>query len=147
MFHANGSRSPNFTFFGNEGDTTYGPSDHVHTSGGDLKLLNLTSFGKCMACRMFFHVFAHEQMIALCLDGHRTRVGQILKEWAPKWAAIGMELSCLDITPDYIFKEVPEKNLNLGMPCLVFVDVKIGSLHLKDFGPFSYLLYRSGLSV
>jgi len=35
-----------------------------------------------------------------------------------------MDLSCLDITLDYIFKEVPEKNTNLGMPCLVFVDGK-----------------------
>jgi len=47
-----------------------------------------------------------------------------MKEWAPKWVAVGMDLSCLDITPDYIFKGVPEKNINLGMPCLVFVDGK-----------------------
>lgn len=112
-------------FFGNEVDVNYDPSECVRTSAdGDLKLPYLTPFEKCMACRMFFHVFAHEQIIALCLDRHRTRVGQILKEWAPKWAAVGMDLSCLDITSDYIFKEVPEKNINLGMPRLVFVDGK-----------------------
>lgn len=54
-------------FFGNEVDTTYDPSDHIDTSGGALKLPNLSSFEKCMACRMFFHVFPHEQIIALCL--------------------------------------------------------------------------------
>eukprot|EP00986_Skeletonema_menzelii_P021274 scaffold33840_cov171-Skeletonema_menzelii.AAC.1 len=113
-------------FFGEEVDVNYDPSANVRTSttNGELILPDLTPFEQCMACRMFFHVFANEQIISLCLDRHRTRVGQILKEWAPKWAAVGMDLSCLDITADYIFKEVPDKNINLGMPRLVFVDGK-----------------------
>ena len=112
-------------FFGDEVDVNYDPSTMVRTSrDGELILPALTPFERCMACRMFFHVFANEQIIALVIDKHRTRVGQILKEWAPKWAAVGMDLSCLDITADYIFKEVPNKNINLGKPRLVFVDGK-----------------------
>mmetsp|Transcript_10347 Transcript_10347/g.17580 ORF Transcript_10347/g.17580 Transcript_10347/m.17580 type:complete len:762 (-) Transcript_10347:731-3016(-) len=113
-------------FFGKEVDVNYDPSANVRASrDGDLILPRyLTEFENGMACRMFFHVFAQEQIIALCFDRHRTRVGQILKKWAPKWAAVGMDLSCLDITSDYIFKEVPDRNINLGMPRLVFVDGK-----------------------
>jgi len=50
-----------------------------------------------------------EQIITLCLDRHRTRVGQILKEWAPKWAAVGVDLSCLDITRLYLQGSTSEK--------------------------------------
>mmetsp|Transcript_14350 Transcript_14350/g.24033 ORF Transcript_14350/g.24033 Transcript_14350/m.24033 type:complete len:730 (-) Transcript_14350:42-2231(-) len=112
-------------FFNGEVDVNYDPSANIrHTKEGDLKMPNLTPFERCMACRMFFHLFAHEQIIALCFDKHRTRIGQILKEWAPKWASVGIDLSCLDITSDYLFKEVPDRNINLGKPRLVFVDGK-----------------------
>ncbi|KAL7456981.1 hypothetical protein ACHAWC_008439 [Mediolabrus comicus] len=112
-------------FFGDEVDVNYDPSANISVNtDGDLVLPHLTPFERCMACRMFFHVFAHEQIIALCFDRHRTRIGQILKEWAPKWAAVGMDLSCLDMSSDYLSKEVPDRNIRLGMPRLVFVDGK-----------------------
>jgi len=112
-------------FFKGEVDVNYDPSANIRSSKeGDLIIPALTAFERCMACRMFFHVFAHEQIIAVCFDRHRTRIGQILKEWAPKWADVGVDLSCLDITSDYLFKEVPDRNINLGKPRLVFVDGK-----------------------
>jgi hypothetical protein len=100
-------------FFGEEVDVNYDPSANISVkTDGDLVLPHLTPFERCMACRMFFHVFAHEQIIALCFDRHRTRIGQILKE------------CCLDMSSDYLSKEVPDRNIRLGMPRLVFVDGK-----------------------
>ena len=57
-------------------------------------------------------------------DCFSTRVGQILKIWAPKWANVGMDLAILDITADYLEKEVPDRNLDLGKGKLLFVDGK-----------------------
>ena len=58
------------------------------------------------------------------LGRHRVRVGQILKDWAPKWANVGMDLAILDVTADYLEKEVPERNVQLGKSKLLFVDGK-----------------------
>mmetsp|Transcript_26163 Transcript_26163/g.44604 ORF Transcript_26163/g.44604 Transcript_26163/m.44604 type:complete len:84 (-) Transcript_26163:264-515(-) len=69
---------------------------------------------------MYFHLFTHQEVLGLCLGRHRTSIGNILKEWAPKWALVGQDLSCLGITRDYLFKEVPNRNLELGKPKLVF---------------------------
>ena len=51
----------------------------------------------------------------------RTIVGKIIKQWAPRWANVGLDLSILDITDDYLEKEVPDKNVDLGKPRLVFL--------------------------
>ena len=112
-------------YFPGEVDVADDPSAMVgETDDGDLKMPPLTPFEQCMICRMFFHIFSHQQIIALCFDRHRTRIGQVLKKWAPKWANIGENLACLDIDENYLWKEVPNKNIELGRPNLVFVDGK-----------------------
>ena len=73
---------------------------------------------------MHFHLFSQQEIIALCLGRHRTTIGLILKEWAPRWALVGLDLSILDIIRDYLFKEAPDRNIELGKPKLVFHDGK-----------------------
>ena len=89
-----------------------------------MKLPNLSPFEQCMLCRLYFHCFSQQQLIGLCFARHRTRIGQILKVWAPKWANIGDDLSHLDITADYLSKEVPNKNLELNRGKAVYPDGK-----------------------
>ena len=89
-----------------------------------MQLPPLTPFEKCLICRMFFRTLSRQTVLGLCIDKHRTRIGQILKEWAPKWANVGLDLGCLDITSDYLFKEQPNRNIRLHSEWLVFVDGK-----------------------
>ena len=119
-------------FFPGEVDVNYDPSKHViNDKHGTLKLPDLTPFEKCMMCRMFFRLFPRQDIIGLIVGRHRTRVGQILKEWAPKWANVGEDLSCLDITADYLKKETPYLHEERGRTDLVYVDGKDWSISSK----------------
>jgi len=81
-------------YFEGEVDVANDPSLNIIVSAdGAMRLPELSPFEKCMLCRMFFHCFSQQQIIALCFDRHRTRIGQILKEWAPKWANIGLHFA------------------------------------------------------
>ena len=48
------------------------------------KLPDTSSFEKCLLVKRFLHVFPNQQVVGLIMGRHRTRVGQTLKEWAPK---------------------------------------------------------------
>ncbi|KAL7482282.1 hypothetical protein ACHAW6_010740 [Cyclotella cf. meneghiniana] len=112
-------------FFPEKVDVTDDPSMAIKTSAdGSMDLPNMSPFEKCMICRMFFHCLQDQPLLALLFDRHRTRIRKILKEWAPKWGNIGEDLSCLDVTADYLHKEVPDRNIELGRPKLVFTDGK-----------------------
>ena len=73
---------------------------------------------------MFFHTFPNQQITGLIFGKHRTWIGKIVQEWAPKWANVGMDLSCLDITADYLHKEEPQLHTDVGGLRLVSVDGK-----------------------
>ncbi|KAL7528716.1 hypothetical protein ACHAXR_002591, partial [Thalassiosira sp. AJA248-18] len=120
-------------YFPSEVDVVDDPFNQIQQKkDGDMIIPTyLSPFEKCMVCRMFFHVFSNQQVIGLIIDRHRTSIGKIVKEWAPKWANVGMDLSCLDITSDYLFKEVPNRNMDLGKPKLVYVDGKDWLISLK----------------
>jgi hypothetical protein len=112
-------------FFEGEVDVADDPIHEItFLKDGTMKLPNLSPFEQCMLCRLYFHCFSQQQLIGLCFARHRTRIGQILKVWAPKWANIGDDLSHLDITADYLSKEVPNKNLELNRGKAVYPDGK-----------------------
>ena len=73
---------------------------------------------------MCFRLFSQQAIVGLIFDRHRTTVGKVLTRWATKWALVGQDLCCLDITRDYLGKEVPNINLGLGKPKVVFHDGK-----------------------
>jgi len=91
---------------------------------GELKLPPVSPFEKCLLCRMYFHTFPNQQITGLIFDRHRTVIGDYVKEWAPKWANVGMDLSCLDITADYLHKEEPQLHKDVGGQRMVYVDGK-----------------------
>eukprot|EP00956_Cyclotella_meneghiniana_P043136 scaffold254074_cov139-Cyclotella_meneghiniana.AAC.1 len=107
-------------------DTSYDPSEHIQLTkdGADFELPNLTAFEKCLLVRMFFHKFSHQQVISLLVNRDRTTIGDYVKEWAPRWANVGIDLSLLDITADYLYKEAPARSIDLNKFMLVFVDGK-----------------------
>ena len=72
----------------------------------DLKNVPLTQVEKCLLCRMFFHLRDRQKFLALIIDRHRTTVGNVIKEWAPLWGEVGEDLSILNVTEDYLIKEV-----------------------------------------
>eukprot|EP00956_Cyclotella_meneghiniana_P021229 scaffold38305_cov62-Cyclotella_meneghiniana.AAC.5 len=88
-------------------ETGYDPSKHVKLSKDSLsfELPNITPFEACLIIRMFFHRFSHQQVVGLLINRDRSRVGQMLRDWAPRWANVGMDLSILDITADYLRKD------------------------------------------
>eukprot|EP00957_Ditylum_brightwellii_P172741 13150394-Ditylum_brightwellii.AAC.1 len=47
-----------------------------------------------------------------------------LDEWGQKWGNVGLDTGCIDITADYLQKEVPDQNVRLSRPKEVFVDGK-----------------------
>jgi len=69
---------------------------------------------------MRFWLFSQQAIVGLIFDMCRMPVGKVLSRWANKWALVGQNLCCLDITRDYLGKEVPNVNLDLGKPNLVF---------------------------
>lgn len=115
----------------------FDPNQNIRFDGC-AKLPFLSSFEKCLICRLFLHTIARQVEVGLFFNKHQTRVGQILKEWAPKWALVGDDLSLLDITADYLKKEVPDVNVELGESKMVFVDGK--DSHLSPKGNNSAVL-------
>ena len=71
-------------------------------------------------CRIYFQLFSQQAIIGLGFDRHHATIGKALTRWATKWALVGQDLCCIDITTDYLVKEVPNVNLDLGKPQLVF---------------------------
>ena len=94
--------------------------------------IKLSPYERCLCCRMFIRCFPKQKIMSLIFDRHRTTIGDILKEWMPKWANIGQDLGCLDITLDYLQKELPEYNEARGSGLSVFVDGKDFSTGTKD---------------
>ena len=112
-------------YFPGEINVNYDPSMFMKVAkNNEIELPPLTPLEKCLICQMFFRSFRRGKVIALCFGRHQTRIGQILKEWAPKWANVGHDLACLDITSDYLYKEQPNRNIRLNKAWLVFVDGK-----------------------
>lgn len=108
------------------------PSKNIDVNkDGDMLLPSLSAFEQCLLCKMFFRCFTLQPINALIMDKHRTTIGKILKVWAPKWANVGEALCCLDITADYLVKEVPDININLGRPEMVYTDGKDANMSPK----------------
>ena len=106
-------------------DISYDPSKQIQQSkDGEFILPKLRDVERCLITRMFFHSFSRMKIMAMFIDRDRTTVGEIIKQWAQRWANVGMDLSILDITDDYLTKEVPDRNIDLGKSELVFVDGK-----------------------
>ena len=77
---------------------------------------------KCLICRMFFRNDLSHEFIALIFGRHRTTIGSILKEWAPRWGKAGEQLSILDITDKYLEEEEPDRSEIVGVTKTVNVD-------------------------
>jgi len=106
-------------------DTSYDPSKFCKfDKEGNLVLPDMTQFEQCLLGRMFFRTFTEQEVLPLIFDKHRTRIGHILDIWGPRWGNVGEDLCCIDITRDYISKEVPDINLHLGRQRLVNLDGK-----------------------
>ena len=46
---------------------------------------NMTPLEKCLICKMFFRNDLSQEFIGLIFGKHRTTIGSVLKEWAPRW--------------------------------------------------------------
>ena len=80
-----------------EVDTSYDPSKHVMVlKDGELSLPDVSKFEACLLCRLFYRTFTDQEIAGLIFGRHRTRVGQILKEWGARWGNVGEDLSCID---------------------------------------------------
>ena len=111
-------------YFPGKIDVNYDQLKHVKKRSGKFILPKITEYKKCMIVCMFFYWLSCSKSIGLFTGRHRTCTGQILKNWDPKWANVGMDLAILDVTADYLEKEVPERNVQLGKSKLLFVDGK-----------------------
>lgn len=81
-----------------------------------------TPLERCLVCRLFFRLNLSQEFIGLLFDKHRTTIGSILKEWAPRWGKFGEQISILDITEDYLTKEEPQRSGIVGVQKTVNVD-------------------------
>lgn len=81
-----------------------------------------TPLERCLVCRLFFRLNLSEEFIALLFGKHRTTIGNILKEWAPRWGKFGEQISILDITEDYLTKEEPQRSTIVGVQKTINVD-------------------------
>ena len=70
-------------------------------------------------CEDIFHRFSNQQIVYIIINRDRSRVGQLIREWAPKWANVGIDLAILDITTDYLRKKknCQEYTNGKGTPC------------------------------
>ena len=96
-------------------DISYDPSKQIQQSkDGEFILPKLRDVERCLITRMFFHSFSRMKIMAMFIDRDRMTVGEIIKQWAQRWANVEMDLSILDITDDYLTKAVPDRNIDLG---------------------------------
>lgn len=87
-----------------------------------VKMPYMSQIEKCLVCRLFFRRDLTQEFIGLIVDRHRTTVGLILKEWAPRWGKAGEQCSCLDITKAYLDAEEPDRSKTVGVTRAFCVD-------------------------
>ena len=83
---------------------------------------HLTPLERCLICKLFFRRIQNQEFIGYMFDRHRTTIGKVLKEWAPRWGKAGEQLSILDITEEYLDEEEPVRSSIVGVPRAVCVD-------------------------
>ena len=76
----------------------------------------------CLLCKLFFRRNLNTEFIGLVFEKHRTRIGQVLRDWAPRWGKAGEQLSILDITLDFLDSEEPDRSRIVGVMRAVLVD-------------------------
>lgn len=91
-------------------------------SPSKFELDSLSPFEKCLLTRLFFRRELPEGFIGLIFGRHRTRIGRILREWAPRWGKAGEQLSVLDISEEYLDAEEPDRSYKVGVRKVVNVD-------------------------
>ena len=91
-------------------------------SPAKLELTQLSPFEKCLLARLFFRRELPQGFIALIFGKHRTHVGRILREWAPRWGKAGEQLSIIDVTEEYLDAEEPDRSQRVGVKKVVNVD-------------------------
>ena len=86
-------------YFKDDVDTSYDPlANLTYNKKGKLVVPELSQFESCLMCRMYFRLFSQQAIVGIIFDSHRTTVGKVLTRWATKWALVGLDLCCLDIT-------------------------------------------------
>ena len=63
----------------------------------------ISTFEKCLITKMRFHRKLTLEHLSGIWNRHRTKIGQYILEWAPRWGAKGLELSILDLKDEYIW--------------------------------------------
>ena len=98
------------------------PSKRRKTSSAPDANYFTTPLERCLVCRLFFRRELSEEFLSLIFGKHRTTIGNILKEWAPRWGKFGEQISILDVTKDYLDKEQPDRSSIVGVEHTVNVD-------------------------
>ncbi|MBT5401961.1 MAG: hypothetical protein HOL28_00800 [Crocinitomicaceae bacterium] len=86
----------------------------------------ISTFEKAAMTKMRFHRRVTLNHIAGIYGVHYTLVCKYVQQWAPKWGMVGLNLSILDITPEYLEKSVPKEFTSAGLDKVAaLVDGKI----------------------
>ncbi|EJK54476.1 hypothetical protein THAOC_25893, partial [Thalassiosira oceanica] len=97
-------------------------SRKVSGDAPELKMSQLTPLERCLLCRLFFRRDLTQEFIGLIFNRHRTYIGKILRDWAPRWGKAGEQLSILDITREFLLDEEPDRSKQVGVEKAVAVD-------------------------
>jgi len=86
----------------------------------------ISNFEKAAMTKMRFHRKVTLNHIAGIYGIDYTVVSKYVHKWAPKWGMVGLNLSILDITPEYLEKSVPKEFTSAGLDKVAaLVDGKI----------------------
>ena len=87
-----------------------------------LELSALSKFEKCLICRLFFRRELPQGFIGLMFGSHRTWIGQVLQEWAPRWGKVAEQITILDVWEHYLDSEEPDRSAKVGVEKAILVD-------------------------
>jgi hypothetical protein len=83
-------------------------------SGRDLGE-HLTQFEQCLITRMRMHKAFELQALGNIFGRTKARMGQVVKAWAPRWGAAGLDFSILDLQEYFLELSVCTKYVEQGM--------------------------------
>ena len=121
-------------FFPGEVDEKSDPSftlDRI-LSDDEPELKRMSPFERCLLCKLFIRMISQQSVLTLLSGTSPSTVKRVLEEWMPKWANVGLDMWCLDITADFLAKELPDLNREKGKANMVFTDGKDGVISSKQ---------------
>lgn len=76
---------------------------------------NISEFEQALITKMRFHRKVTVEHLAGIYGVHYTSISRYITKWAPRWGDIGLDLSILHLTPEYLKKSCPKEFRDSGM--------------------------------